>query len=153
MTAEVAIVARYRGHRVVVLKRLEDSARVLYQDFSGAWAESNGFVQVDKYEYHATVPFAALKDVAEERIECTPGWWPSHGRAEYLGQICEVGALGADGLVEITYLWRENSCAGTETKGKVLKRAEKLGFVETAGGLTKTVAASELHRVREYTPQ
>ena len=58
--------AKYQGHRVNIM-RIDDSgiARVYYSDENGAWAEANGFEQVNKYEFEKSVPAAELYDVYE----------------------------------------------------------------------------------------
>src|SRR5215211_355763 len=60
--------ARYQGHRVNIMSVDESgTARVYYADYDGAWAEANGFEQVNKYEFEKSVPAAELYDVYESQ--------------------------------------------------------------------------------------
>lgn len=68
--------AKYQGHRVNIM-RVDESgtARIYYSDENGAWAEENGFQQVNKYEFEKSVPAYELYDVYEMQDDLRFNRW------------------------------------------------------------------------------
>lgn len=80
--------AQYHGHRCEVTAMRDDgTAEILYADWNGAWAVSEGgFEQRNKYEYYKIVPVHELYDYHEEQLDQLFDRW----RGQHFAKPAEV---------------------------------------------------------------